>query len=41
MAEVPESKVNEAIEMGMQVVKEYTADDDRLMTLSVGPQHPG
>ena len=41
MAGVHESKVNEAIEMGMQVVKEYTADDDRLMTLSVGPQHPG
>jgi NADH-quinone oxidoreductase subunit D len=25
----------------MQVVKEYLPDDDRLMTLSVGPQHPG
>ena len=41
MAEVHGSKIDEAVSMGMQVVKEYSPDDDRLMTLSVGPQHPG
>ena len=41
MAERHESKIDETVNMGMQVVKEYLPDDDRLMTLSVGPQHPG
>ena len=41
LAERPESKIDETVNMGMQVLKEYSADDDRLMTLSVGPQHPG
>lgn len=41
LAERHESKIDETVNMGMQVVKEYLPDDDRLMTLSVGPQHPG
>jgi hypothetical protein len=41
LADRPESKIDDTVNMGMQVLKEYTADDDRLMTLSVGPQHPG
>ena len=41
MSERPESKIDDAVSKGMQVVQEYSADDDRLMTLSVGPQHPG
>ena len=40
LAERPESKIDDTV-TSMQVLKEYTADDDRLMTLSVGPQHPG
>jgi NADH-quinone oxidoreductase subunit D len=34
-----ERKIDETIERGMEIVKE--TEDDRLMTLSVGPQHPG
>jgi NADH-quinone oxidoreductase subunit D len=34
-----EERINESQKLGMQIVKE--SDDDRLMTLSVGPQHPG
>jgi len=34
-----EDRISESQKMGMQIVKE--SDDDRLMTLSVGPQHPG
>src|SRR5438094_10108427 len=34
-----EDRINESQKMGMQIVKE--SEDDRLMTLSVGPQHPG
>ena len=41
MAERHESKIDETVNMGMQIVKEYLPDDDRLMTLNVGPQHPG
>jgi NADH-quinone oxidoreductase subunit D len=32
-------KLDETIKMGLQIVKE--TEEDRLMTLSVGPQHPG
>jgi NADH-quinone oxidoreductase subunit D len=41
VSERPASKIDDAVSKGMQVVEEYPADDDRLMTLSVGPQHPG
>ena len=34
-----EERINESQKLGMQIIKE--SDDDRLMTLSVGPQHPG
>lgn len=34
-----EQKFNETIKMGLDIVKE--SEEDRLMTLSVGPQHPG
>ena len=34
-----EEKIDEAKKLSMQIVKETEAD--RLMTLSVGPQHPG
>jgi NADH-quinone oxidoreductase subunit D len=34
-----EEKVDETIKMGLEIVKE--TEEDRLMTLSVGPQHPG
>src|SRR3990172_10373722 len=34
-----EEKIEETRKLGLQVVKE--AEEDRLMTLSVGPQHPG
>ncbi len=34
-----EQKFNETIKMGLDIVKE--TEEDRLMTLSVGPQHPG
>jgi len=34
-----EEKINEAKDLSIQIVKD--TDDDRLMTLSVGPQHPG
>lgn len=34
-----EEKINEAKKLAIQIVKE--TEDDRLMTLSVGPQHPG
>src|ERR671931_186675 len=34
-----EHQINESEKLGMQIVKE--SEDDRLMTLSVGPQHPG
>ena len=34
-----EQKFNETIKMGLEIVKE--TQEDRLMTLSVGPQHPG
>jgi NADH-quinone oxidoreductase subunit D len=34
-----EQKLNETIKMGLDIVKE--TEEDRLMTLSVGPQHPG
>lgn len=33
------SKFDETIKMGLEIVKE--TEEDRLMTLSVGPQHPG
>jgi NADH-quinone oxidoreductase subunit D len=35
-----EEKFEESKRLGLQVVKE-SAEEDRLMTLSVGPQHPG
>ena len=34
-----QQKVDETLKMGLEIVKE--SDEDRLMTLSVGPQHPG
>ena len=34
-----EEKIDEAKKLSMQIVKD--TEDDRLMTLSVGPQHPG
>jgi NADH-quinone oxidoreductase subunit D len=34
-----EDKFEESRKLGLQIVKE--SEDDRLMTLSVGPQHPG
>lgn len=34
-----QEKFEESKRLGLQIVKE--SDDDRLMTLSVGPQHPG
>ena len=34
-----DQKFNETIKMGLEIVKE--TEEDRLMTLSVGPQHPG
>lgn len=34
-----DQKLNETIKMGLEIVKE--TEEDRLMTLSVGPQHPG
>jgi NADH-quinone oxidoreductase subunit D len=34
-----QQKVDETMRMGLEIVKE--SDEDRLMTLSVGPQHPG
>lgn len=34
-----EQKFEETIKMGLEIVKE--TEEDRLMTLSVGPQHPG
>ena len=34
-----EQKFEETIKMGLDIVKE--TEEDRLMTLSVGPQHPG
>ncbi|HEX5519958.1 MAG TPA: NADH-quinone oxidoreductase subunit D, partial [Candidatus Nitrosocosmicus sp.] len=34
-----EEKINEAKKLSLQIVKE--TENDRLMTLSVGPQHPG
>lgn len=34
-----EDKFEESKKLGLQIVKE--SDEDRLMTLSVGPQHPG
>jgi NADH-quinone oxidoreductase subunit D len=34
-----QQKVDETMKMGLEIVKE--SDEDRLMTLSVGPQHPG
>ncbi len=34
-----EDKINEAKKLAIQVTKDK--DDDRLMTLSIGPQHPG
>ena len=34
-----DQKFNETIKMGLKIVKE--TEEDRLMTLSVGPQHPG
>jgi NADH-quinone oxidoreductase subunit D len=34
-----EQKFDETIRMGLEIVKE--TEEDRLMTLSVGPQHPG
>lgn len=34
-----EQKIDETISRGLEIVKE--AEEDRLMTLSVGPQHPG
>ena len=35
-----EEKFEESKKLGLQIVKE-SAEEDRLMTLSVGPQHPG
>lgn len=35
-----EEKFEESKRLGLQIVKE-SAEEDRLMTLSVGPQHPG
>ena len=34
-----EDKFEESKKLGLQIVKE--SEDDRLMTLSIGPQHPG
>ena len=34
-----QGQIDDSTKLGMQVVKE--SEDDRLMTLSVGPQHPG
>lgn len=34
-----EDKISETTRLGLEIVKE--AEEDRLMTLSVGPQHPG
>jgi NADH-quinone oxidoreductase subunit D len=34
-----QQKVDETMKRGLEIVKE--SDEDRLMTLSVGPQHPG
>ena len=34
-----EEKFEESKRLGLQIVKE--SEEDRLMTLSVGPQHPG
>jgi NADH-quinone oxidoreductase subunit D len=34
-----EKKFQETTRLGLEVVKE--SEEDRLMTLSVGPQHPG
>lgn len=34
-----QEKVDETMKMGLEIVKD--TDEDRLMTLSVGPQHPG
>ena len=34
-----EEKINEAKKLSLQITKE--TEEDRLMTLSVGPQHPG
>jgi NADH-quinone oxidoreductase subunit D len=34
-----EDQINESQKLGIEIVKE--SDEDRLMTLSVGPQHPG
>lgn len=34
-----EEKINEAKKLAIQIIKD--TEDDRLMTLSVGPQHPG
>lgn len=34
-----EDQINESQKVGLEIVKE--SDEDRLMTLSVGPQHPG
>ena len=39
MAKNLEHQIDESEKLGMQIVKE--SEDDRLMTLSVGPQHPG
>ena len=35
-----EEKFEESKRLGLQIAKE-SAEEDRLMTLSVGPQHPG
>src|SRR5919201_3932719 len=34
-----EHQINESEKLGLQIVKE--SEEDRLMTLSIGPQHPG
>lgn len=34
-----QQKIDETMKMGLEIVKE--SDEDRFMTLSVGPQHPG
>ena len=34
-----EDKFEESKKLGLQIVRE--SEEDRLMTLSVGPQHPG
>ena len=34
-----EERISETTRLGLEIVKE--AEEDRLMTLSVGPQHPG